>query len=202
MSILWDIKKAVENISVALLVIFALAVLCVITTNIIGCNIDEIAQKTRQIFNADSDIDAIEQDLVTAKAKLKLIPLTDLARAELELRIETDTARLVLLQNKKGRLVKSRDSDQKEDDALFGELTKTANELTPLGYGGLVTSLMLLVKGFLKHRAFKSVITSIQPYIDKLKDDDKQAIRDAQTPGASKLVDGMQGKTKIPILPI
>ena len=166
----------------------------------VGCNTDQIAATTRQIFDADADIEAIEQGLVADKSKLKMIPLTDLARADLERRIEQETARLKLLQAKKGRLVKERDDAVAEDDELFGEVQKAAVSVTPLGFGGLVTTGLLLIRGFLKNRSFKNIVQSVQPLIDDATPKQKEAVTAAQTPAAGRLVKGLKGEKKM--LPI
>ena len=199
MSIVFDIMTTVGRCILAAIAI--VVIIALFSSVLAGCNAEQVADQIQKIIAVDDEIEILEKNIVKAQTKLDLLPLTDLARGDLEAEVQTDKELLKLEQAKRGKLVKDKNDLDLEDDALLGEVGKAIESVTPLGFGGLISTGLLLIKGFRRHRAYKSGTSSIQSYIDDLPEKDKQTIRDKQTPGAKKLIDGLQGKTKIPILP-
>jgi len=167
-----------------------------LTPAIIGCNSEQIQALSQNIGMVSDEIAELEAEIVGDKIRLEKLPLTDFERADTEVRIEENEMVLKQKQAEKGRFVKDKENAEAQDNDLFSELAAVATDLTPLGYGGVTLAFLSLVRGFLRRQAYTSVIKSVQPLIDNAPPEQKRAIDDAQTPGAKKLVDQVQGKKK------
>ena len=179
------------NISIVLLII-GLSCIC-----LIGCNTSEIARQTKALWDVDAEIELLEMGLVETKSKLELLPLTELARKELEIKAKNLKGKLVIKQAQKGRLLKTTEELKREDDALIASVDETAQTMLPYGLGGIATSLLLMGRGFLRNKNLKRVFKSIEPLIAKASPAEITDISIAQGSGGKRLVDGFQGKRKM-----
>ncbi len=181
-----DFDLIVRLCGVFLVVVFIIGMLYL--CGVFGCNVERIAQETKAIFDVDTEIELLEQGIVRDKSKLKMVPLTDLSRLEIERRVEENTQKLKLLHSKKGRMVSQRDQKQAEDDQVFTDLTSVARDITPFGYGSAVVALMSLFRNVFKSRAVRNLVLTGQEIYKNVSDEDKARLENVRSNAANRLV--------------
>ncbi len=194
MSLLWDIKVLCYRAAVALLVVIAIITIGALMSTVVGCNIDDVADKTRQIIGIERDIQDLEEDISKAKSTLQFVPLEDLARAELEAQAKADEEELARKQAAKAKLVKSKEQSEQEDDDMIDATVEMLGQFLPLGFGGLAGIGGMWAKGLKKNRTMKKVLATIQPFVDALTDEQKAGLRESQGKDGNALVNKMQDR--------
>ncbi len=167
---------------------------------LVGCNAERINDLRKAAGLVDDEISLLAAQIIEAQSKLKLLNLTDLQRANIEIDLRRKEVERLQKEKVTDRLKKEATAAQAEDDAMFNDLSTTARELTPLGYGGLIVAGLSLLRGFFRRQAYTSAIKSVQPLVDNASREQITAINAVQTPGAKRLVDGVQGK--VTVLPL
>ena len=142
------------------LLALTICLICMVSSPFLltGCNSERIAAATAQILDFDDDIEGLERDIGQAKVVLQGVPLTDLRRAELESEVRVKTQELEKKQAAKGKLIKLREQEQAQDDAMYDEAGRIIQENTNmLPYGGTLGALGLLglnlFRGWRKNKA-------------------------------------------------
>ena len=158
-----------------------------------GCNNEAISQYIQQLYQYDSEIEAVEQAISEGQSKLEYVPMTDTARAEMIAEINTNLDKLERLQIAKGKVVEKKVAAVAQDEQAVDDLASEVAGAVPV-YGGLAGMAVLLLGRYMRTKSFKQVIRSVQPLIDKASLTELASIRDIQGKAGKKIVDKLQDK--------